>query len=174
MENEKIEIEEKKESKFDDLKPRTELAEMTKEEKEEIKREVLNQPEEIVEQQPDVNSDKKISKSVKTFGTIVTIIYTFFALGVGNICFLLVLSSILGGEFIYVILTIAIIIVVVLPYILLYKSRTRKKLYSYAIIYEIVLVIAAVIFFFGYMWPKIQSSINNQWCGIDGPCMRQD
>ena len=39
---EKIEIVEHVESKFDDIKPRTEMAEMSKEEKEEIKREVLD------------------------------------------------------------------------------------------------------------------------------------
>ena len=60
-EPEQIIIEEEHESKFDDIKPRTEMAEMSKEEKEELKAEVLG----IEPEQVEAKEEEKLKKPSK-------------------------------------------------------------------------------------------------------------
>ena len=78
---EKIEIVEHKESKYDDLKPRTEMAEMSEEEKEKIRAEVLEK-ETKIEEQEKVKLDKpsKGSNPLKTIAIIMLILVIGFFL----------------------------------------------------------------------------------------------
>ena len=162
---EKIEIEEEKESKFDDLQPRTELAEIKKEDKEKI---VEEEVKEVKEETPKEESKKGLS----AFGMIITIIYTLFAL---YVCFITVLGAFYSISDLNIINTLIFILVtllVIIPYIWIYKAHKKKdnKLYKTIVIYEIVLMVVSILFFYFVMWPKIKSSINDQWRCITGPC----
>ena len=79
---EQIVIEEEHHSKYDDVKPRTEMAEMSKEEKEEIKAEVLGiEPKPVKEEQ-----GEKISKPSKKPNILLLLL---IAVGLAVIIFLI-------------------------------------------------------------------------------------
>ena len=84
---EQIVIEEEHHSKFDNLTPRTEMAEMSKTEKEEIKAEVLGIEPKPVREQEEVKLDKpsKSSNLIKTLAILILV------LAVG--CFLFIMFA---------------------------------------------------------------------------------
>ena len=159
LEEEKVEIVDHVESKYDDLKPRTEMVEITREEKQElVEKPVVEEPK---------KSEKKY-KMLSGFGLIVTILYTCFALWVGNMLVYVFIAAISQGNVLAILLSLLAIIAMIVPYVLLYKSNKKKdkKLSNAAIIYEIALVIISVALFFLILWPQVQNSISSQWCGI--------
>ena len=167
--SENIEIVEHTESKFDDLKPRTEMGKITEEEKKEI----LAEP--VVEEKKEEIVETTEYKGIGAFGIIVTIIYILLTLVVLRLATLVLYVNVYDFDIKSTLLSILGVVVIAIPYIMLYKAGKKKdqKLSNNAIIYEIIVTILAASLFYFVLWPRIQSSISNQWCGING-CTRNE
>ena len=168
MNDDKVEVldEEKEKIDFSNLKPRENIVEITKED-----REKFVEKEENIEEKQDIQVNNEKFK-LGTIGVIVTIFYSIFCLYVGYIVLLYLFVSITGFEILNAIISILILIFIIIPYILLYKAykSKNKKLANGIIIYEFLLVVVTIIVFYFIIWPAVQSSIQNQWCGSITPC----
>ena len=170
MEEEKIEVVEHTESKFDDLKPRTEMADLSKEEKKEILEKSIEKEEKVEE----TNELKEPSSGNRFLVAFITTIYAIFSIPViyvllRNIIVILPEMGVFGLKTLVYVLFL--LLVVICPYILfvLAKTKKKKKLVTIAAIYEVVVLLLVAVFFL-FAWPKIKSSINDQWRCITGPC----
>ena len=161
---EKIEIVEHVESKYDNLTPRTEMAEMTKEEQKEIREKVVEE-EKIEEKELIEENESKEFNFPKSLGILITIVYSVFAMVILSVVAEVLLTSILILDILLSAVSLLIIAVLITPYILLIKSKKDKKYANIAFVFEVILLLAVSLYLF-FMWPKIQDTVNNEWCGI--------
>ena len=169
IEDEKIEKVEHVPSEFDNLKPRAELAEITKEDRDKFIKQEEKKEEVVVEEKE--KTKESINSIFFAYGILITCIYfgisaffiyafivdTLFSLGD-----LLTVTAIIPLLF-YLLF----IIVLLCPYFMLFKYivNKKKKTYIVMVIYETIIILIFIIFLL-FMWPAIQDSIKNNCCDI--------
>ena len=117
----------------------------------------------------DIDENNK-EKKMSAFSIVILVIYSMFSLFVLRVCLMSIYYSIVDFEIIGLLITLLIIVALIVPFILLFKSKNNKNLIMIATIYEIMLMVIFVLVFCFIIWPAIKSSITSQWCGING-CM---
>jgi amino acid transporter len=112
--------------------------------------------------------EKKEYKKIHGFGLVITIIYSLVAFYVVYFLAMYLLFGIMDFNIVEILIALAGFAIVALPYILLSMASKKrdKKLQTAAVIYELCCLVIVFLFFVFFLWPAINKSINNQWCGM--------
>jgi len=166
VEDEKIEKVEHVPSKFDNLKPRAELAEITKEDRDKFIKQEEKKEEVVVEEKE--KTKESINSLFFAYGILISCIY----FGISALYILAFITYIIYGlsdltSIIPLLVYLVFIVVFLYPYYMLfqYSKTKKKKTYIGMVLYETIIVIMAAVLVF-YIWPAIQDSINSNCCDI--------
>ena len=123
-----------------------------------------------------VDIPEKPKVKLSGWGWVITGIYSLLAAYAAHITVMLTCVSFATLHIMEGLTCLLCTVIMIIPYILFVRGykKQEQRLYRMGIILEVILVIVGAIYFYFVMWPVIQQSINNQWCGIGEPCMRNE